>query len=130
MYNTDSRLDQAVNPRLDSTSSLWDRESEETMPDFTMAVRHRLSRDDATARIKNLLQDVKEQYAKGIGDIREEWGPYSLRFSFKAIGHDISGVITVGWFQVKLEGEIPQAAVPLQRTIEHIIREQAQMLLS
>jgi hypothetical protein len=72
MYNTDSRLDQAVNPRLDSTSSLWHRESEETMPDFTMAVRHRLSRDEATARIKSLLQDVKEQYAKGIEDIREE----------------------------------------------------------
>jgi hypothetical protein len=41
------------------------------------------------------------------------------------MGHDVSGVITVEWFQVKLEGEIPQAAVPLQGTIEHIIREQA-----
>jgi hypothetical protein len=72
---------------------------------------------------------VKTQYANDIDDVREEWGPYSLRFSFRARGHDISGVVTVGWFQVKVEGEIPQAAMPLQRTIENIIREQAQTLL-
>jgi Putative polyhydroxyalkanoic acid system protein (PHA_gran_rgn) len=129
MYNTDSGLDNRVNRKLDTSSSLQDRESEKAMPDFTMTVRHRLSRDEATTRIKNLLQDVKKQYANDIDDIREEWGPHSLRFSFKATGHDISGVITVGWFQVTLEGEIPQAALPLQRAIENIIREQAQVLL-
>jgi Putative polyhydroxyalkanoic acid system protein (PHA_gran_rgn) len=100
------------------------------MPDFTMTVRHRLSRDEATKRIKNLLQDVKDQYAADIGAIKEEWGTYSVRCSFKARGHDISGVITVGWFQVKLEGELLQAAMPLRRNIERIIREQAQVLLS
>jgi hypothetical protein len=109
---------------------LQDRESEETMPDFTMTVPHRLSRDEATTRIKSLLQAVKQQYADRIDEVREEWGPYSLRFGFKAMGHGISGVISVGWFQVKVEGEIPHAAVPWQRTIENIIREQAQMLLS
>jgi Putative polyhydroxyalkanoic acid system protein (PHA_gran_rgn) len=129
MYNTDSGLDNGLNPRLDAPSGLQDRESEETMPDFTMTVRHRLSRDEATTRIKNLLQDVKKQYANNIDEIGEEWGPDSLCFRFKAMGHDISGVITIGWFQVKLEGEIPPAAVPLQRTIESIIREQAQGLL-
>jgi hypothetical protein len=77
------------------------------MPEFTMTVRHRLSRDEATTRIKNLLQDMKAQYANDIDDVREEWGPYALRFSLKARGHDISGVITVGWFQVKLEGGDP-----------------------
>jgi hypothetical protein len=100
------------------------------MPEFTVTVRHRLSRDEATTRIKNLLQDVKNQYANDIDDVREEWEPYALRFSFKARGHAISGVITVGWFQVKLAGEIPQEAVPLQRTIEKVIREQGLMLLS
>jgi hypothetical protein len=100
------------------------------MAEFTMTVRHRLSRDEATTRIKNLLQDMKARYAHDIDDVREEWGPYALRFSFKARGYDISGVITVGWFQVKLEGQIPQAAMPLQRAIENIIREQAQTLLS
>lgn len=129
MYNTDSGLGTGVTWSVDSSSGLQDRESEEAMPDFTMMVRHRLSRDEATTRIKNLLQDMKDQYAAAIGDIKEEWGPHSVRFSFKTRGHDISGVITVGWFQVKLEGELPQAAMPLQRTIESIIREQAQVLL-
>ena len=100
------------------------------MPDFTMTVRHRLSREEATTRIKNLLQEVKDQYASDIGDAKEDWGPYSVHFRCKVRGHAISGVITVGWFQVKLEGELPQVALPLQKSIESIIREQAQVLLS
>jgi hypothetical protein len=108
---------------------LQDRKSEGVMPAFTMTVRHTLSRDEATTRIKNLLQDVKNRYASDISQIKEEWEPHTVRFSFKVRQHDISGVLTIGWFQVKLEGELPQAAAPLQRTIESIIREQAQALL-
>jgi hypothetical protein len=100
------------------------------MPEFTMTVRHRLSREEATTRIKKLLREVKDQYGSDISDVEEDWGPYSVRFRCTVRGQVISGVITVGWFQVKLEGELPQAAVPLQKGIESIIREQARVLLS
>ena len=99
------------------------------MPAFTLTVRHRLSREEATTRLKTLLHEVKNRYAHDISQLREEWGPYAVRFSFNARGHDISGVLTVGWFQVTLEGELPHAVMPWQSPIERLLREQAQALL-
>ena len=100
------------------------------MPDFAMTVRHRLSREEATTRIKKLLREVRDQYDSDIGDVKEDWDPYAVRFRCTVRGYAISGVITVGWFQVKLEGELPQAIAPLQKGLESIIREQARVLLS
>jgi hypothetical protein len=86
MYNSDPGLDQGANPRLGSPSRLRDRESEETMPDFTMALHHRLSRDEVTARIKNLLQDVKKQYAKGMRGYQGGVGALFLTLWYQSHG--------------------------------------------
>lgn len=95
-----------------------------------MSVRHRLSAQEALARIKCLLGGVKEQHADKISDLKEGWRGSVGSFSFTAMGFAVSGTLTVSRGEVDLDATIPWMAIPFKGKIESVIRPRAVELLA
>lgn len=53
------------------------------MPKMSVEVPHKLGKEKALARIKNLLIDLKAQYGDQIQDLKEEWSGTIGAFSFR-----------------------------------------------
>ena len=99
------------------------------MPKFNMTIGHNLSQDEALARIKGLLGEVKTEFADKVSNLKEDWSGNRGIFSFSAMGFNVSGVITVHESGVDLAGKFPFAALPFKGKIEATIRERAEKLL-
>ncbi len=100
------------------------------MPKLNLAVSHSLTQDEALKRIKNLLSDVKTQFADKISDVHEEWDGNVGKFNFSAMGFPVSGTLTVKTSQVEISGHLPFAAILFKGKIESTIRERAETLLA
>jgi hypothetical protein len=94
-----------------------------------VSVPHSLNPEEAVRRIKNLVGDVKKQFADKVTDVREDWSGYNGQFSFKAMGFNIAGTVEVGAQEVKIEGNLPFAASMFKGRIESAIQEKARQLL-
>ena len=102
----------------------------EFMPKIQVEVNHSIDPQVAVERIKTLLNRLKLEYKEMITEMKEDWnGPVS-HFSFKIMGFQVTGLLTVEPLNVKLEGKVPVAALPFKKTIEKKIREEAVELLS
>ena len=100
------------------------------MPKLNMSVSHSLTQEEAVKRIKNLLNDVKTQFADKIRDLHEEWDGNVGKFDFSAMGFPVSGTLTVKTSQVDISGHLPFAAILFKGKIESTIRERAETLLA
>ena len=100
------------------------------MANLNMSMNHRLSQDEALRRIKTLLDDVQKQYADKITNLKESWtGPIG-KFSFSAMGFNVSGTLVVKPATVELAGDLPFAAKFFKGRIESTIRTRATELLA
>jgi len=100
------------------------------MPSFAISVPHQLPPDEALRRIQGLLGDLKQQYGDQVSDLKESWTGNDGEFSLTAMGLRLSGTLSVLPGEVKLNGNIPFAAVPFRGQIERMIRERAETLLA
>ena len=100
------------------------------MANFQMSVQHKLTQEEAMNRIKNLLSEVKSQYAGSIDKLHEEWNGNSNTFNFTAIGFSVSGVLTVLPAEITLACDLPFAASLFKGKIESAIRDKAESLLA
>ena len=99
------------------------------MAKLNMSIPHRLSRDEALARIKGLLERLKQEYGNNISNLQESWNGNKGTFSFSAKGFNISGTLDVGTFAIRLSGNLPFAARFFKGRIEETIRTEARKLL-
>ena len=100
------------------------------MPTMKVSVPHSLDPEEAANRIKNLVGDVKKQFADQVSDVKEEWSGNHAQFSFKAMGFDIAGTVDVNAKEVQIEGKLPFAASLFKGRIESAIQEKARKLLA
>ena len=100
------------------------------MPKMSIVVPHQLSQDEAMARIKNLLGEVKADYGDKVTDLHESWSGHRGEFAFKAMGFAVSGALDVKPGEVSLNGSLPLAATPFKSKIESTIRTRATQLLA
>jgi hypothetical protein len=100
------------------------------MAALNMNIRHNLPQEEALARIKTLLNQVKNQYSDKITDLKEDWNGNVGNFSFSAMGFSVSGILTVKPSEVELSGTLPFAATFFRGKIESLIRERAETLLA
>lgn len=99
------------------------------MPELNMAVSHNLTQDKAVERLKNLLKDVKTQFADRISDLHEEWDGNMGQFNFAAMGFPVSGTLKVMTSQVEINCNLPAAAMFFKGKIEATIKDHAEKLL-
>ena len=93
------------------------------MPKLSIAIPHTLGREAAGERLKNFMVRLKEKHQDQVSNLQEEWSENSLKFSFSTFGFKIAGVGTVEESEVKMDIDLPFAAMMLKGKIESEIRE-------
>jgi type IV secretory pathway TrbF-like protein len=94
------------------------------MPAFNTEVTHQLGQHEATERLKNLLNQVREQYKDFVTEVRGDWADNVLNFSLKTYGFLIDGTLTVDDQSARLDGNLPFAALPFRGKIEQSIADE------
>ncbi len=100
------------------------------MPKFNVTVPHFLSKEDAKAKIRLLLDSLSAKFADKIKDLEQTFEDDRLEFSFKTLGMKVTGEGTVDDKQVEIKGDLPLAAMMFKGQIESSIKDQLTKLLS
>jgi hypothetical protein len=100
------------------------------MPHLTLAVPHSLTPDEAQRRLKDKFTSALAEHRDRVSHTREEWRDHTLSFAFQAFGMAVSGTVAVEPNQVKLDAELPFAAVLFKGAIERRLREEVGVLLA
>ena len=100
------------------------------MPHITMDAPHALGQDEAARRLKEKFSSVTEAYGSQVGDLQQQWNGPALSFAFKTMGMKVSGTVTVEDAAVKMDAQVPVAAMMVRGMIEKRIREELGNLLA
>ena len=93
------------------------------MPALKMNFPHQLGRQTAQDRLHTLLAKVKHRYGDQVSNLRESWSDNVLDFGFSTYGFGIQGNVTVEENEVRIDGQIPFAAMMFKGKIEQALRE-------
>ena len=73
------------------------------MPKLTVTVPHTLDQQEATTRLKGILEKIKERYQGQVSDLHEDWQGNTLNYGFKTFGFAVKGAMHVEPQQVRVE---------------------------
>jgi hypothetical protein len=99
------------------------------MPQITMNTAHSLGREEAARRLKEKFGAVRSKYGAHVNNLQEKWTDHTFSFGFKAMGMGVTGTVHVEDASVKLNADIPLAAMLFKGTIEQQIRQELSGLL-
>ena len=99
------------------------------MPGFSTEVPHTLGQEQATERLKGFVEKVRERYQDQVKDMEGEWSGHTLNVSFKTYGFAIKATVDVEEDAVKLNGQLPFAAVAFRGKIEQSISGELEKVL-
>ncbi|HEY1599847.1 MAG TPA: polyhydroxyalkanoic acid system family protein [Pirellulales bacterium] len=100
------------------------------MPKMTFSVPNPLGQEVAIEKLKKFVPAIKERYQSQVSNLEESWTENTLNFGFSTFGFPIKGAITVEPATVKLDGDIPFAAMMFKGKIEQEFKEALNKLLS
>ena len=100
------------------------------MPRIEHAVSHNLGTEVATERIKKLAAETKRQFGAMVSDLEESWSGNTATVKFRAMGMVVSGRFFVEPAVVRIELDIPLAALPFKRRIEEVVLTEAKAVLA
>lgn len=92
------------------------------MPGFSTEVSHTLGQDAAVEKLKGFLDQVKERYPKEISQIEGAWDGNVLNYAFTTFGIKVDGTLTVEDELVRMEGNLPFAAMMFKGKISESIK--------
>ncbi len=96
------------------------------MPHLAMQVPHNLGREEAARRLKEQAAKARDQ----VTDLEEQWNDHTLTFRFKAMGFGVSGTMVVEDAAVKIDVNLPLAAVMIKGKIEQQLRQKIEGVLA
>jgi hypothetical protein len=99
------------------------------MPQFNVSVPHHTTKEQATEKVKFLLDKIGQKYANQIKDLEQEFEGDKLNFSFKTLGIKVSGEGTVDDENVNIKGNLPLAAMMFKGKIESDLREELKRMM-
>jgi hypothetical protein len=100
------------------------------MPTVKLSVPHKLGADGAKARIQKLISENLQQMSGMVTDVKENWVENKNNFSFRAMGFNVAGAMTVQPSDVLIEVNLPLAALPFKSKMEQELKTRAQQLLA
>jgi hypothetical protein len=104
------------------------------MPKFSFSVPQALGKDEAKKQLKAYIEKSREFYAKQMGEVTEDWSTWdansSYSFNFTTFGFKIGGVMTVGDKDVRVDGDLPFAAMMFKGKVEEGFRDMVNRALS
>lgn len=99
------------------------------MSQLNIDIPHQLSQEEALARIRNLLSNLKEEQKDVISDVSEHWQGSKGDFSFSARGFNLAGNIEVNPSNVSINADLPFALSFFKGMISNVITQKATALL-
>ncbi|MEX2138488.1 MAG: polyhydroxyalkanoic acid system family protein [Pirellulales bacterium] len=100
------------------------------MPALKMSFSHQLGRQTAQERLQTRLEKLLDRYGSQVSNLRQSWTDNVLDFGFTTYGFGIQGNVTVEENEVRLDGQIPFAAMMFKGKIEQALREQITKVLA
>jgi hypothetical protein len=101
------------------------------MPTLNVTVAHQLTQAEATERLKKKQTEIKEQNTYTVTDLNEKWTtPDTLDFSFKILGFSLTGTVASQESSVRINVNLPAAALMMKGTIESQVRRELEQVLS
>jgi len=101
------------------------------MPSFNSEIPHELGKEQAIGRLKKFTELIRAKFKDQVSNFEESWSEENtLDFSFKSFGFKLGGKITVEEELVKLDGDLPFAALAFKGKIEKEFREQLSKALA
>lgn len=100
------------------------------MPRLTLEVAHTLGLEEATKRLKDKFAAALAEHGERLSQFRQEWTDHTLSFAFQAMGMAVSGRLAVGPADVKLDADLPLAAMFFKGAIEDRLRREVGQLLT
>jgi hypothetical protein len=92
------------------------------MPKLTISVPHALGQEAATKQLQGILEKMKERYQSQFSDLTESWQENVLDFGFKTFGFAIKGTMDVQPTEVKIDTDLPFAAMMFKGKIEQELK--------
>lgn len=99
------------------------------MPKLSLSLPHSLAPDEATARIRGLVDEMRIRHPDYARDIRDSWDGLSGRFEGSVMGFAVSGEVAVTDGTVEIAVTYPFMASPFKGKIEAMIRETGEKIL-
>ena len=93
-------------------------------------LNHNLPQTNATECAKKILDNLKEEHAGKISDVKQSWNGNTCNFSFKAYNFAVSGTIVVTEKQINIKGNLPFLARAFSGTIKSTIENNAVKLIN
>lgn len=93
------------------------------MPKITVTVPHAHGQAGAASRLGGFMGEIKKKYADQIKIVEENFGDSSGTFAFKTMGMTISGQVAIGEKDVKVDCDLPFAAMMFKGKIEKELRD-------
>ncbi|MGD0812349.1 MAG: polyhydroxyalkanoic acid system family protein [Verrucomicrobiota bacterium] len=100
------------------------------MPKVTLSVPHQLGQNEAKSRISKLLADTRTQFGDKITDVEEAWTGNTDAFRFRAMGFAVDGQLEVQPAELRININLPWAALPFKSRVESEILKHARALLA
>lgn len=100
------------------------------MSTLNLQIPHQLPKEEALGRIKNLLNNLREEQKQMVSNVSEKWEGDTGNFSFSAKGFDLAGKIQVNPSHVEITADLPFALSFFKGMISSVITSKAKELLS
>ena len=94
-----------------------------------VSIPHRLTRDDARARLKDGAQRLRTQFGGQAANVEEHWQDYHAEFKFTAMGQSITGRMDVEADAINLAVDVPWMLAMLADKIKGRIEQEGRKLL-
>lgn len=100
------------------------------MPKLSLSIPHRLGKERAMELVKDFAEKIHDRFHDQAKNIEHSWEDNKLNFSFRTMGMNFKGALTVEEEVVNVEGELPFAAMMFKGKIEQGFREELTKLLA
>lgn len=100
------------------------------MPSFAVNVPNPLGKEQAAERLKGFLTKVRDRYQDQVKNLEESWEGDSLNFSFSSYGFTIKGLLVVEEEVIRINGDLPFAAMMFKGKIEQSITSELEKVLA
>lgn len=100
------------------------------MPSIKVTVPHKLGQEEAARRLKNFIQEMKQQFGSQAKNVQESWNGNTGHFSLEVMGMTLSGTLNIEPDQARMEADLPMAAMMFKGKIESQVRDKISSLLA
>ncbi len=100
-----------------------------TTKSIKVSIPHRLTREEASRRLRTGISDFRTQYASNLAQMDERWTGDHMDFKASAFGQSVTGRIDVRDEVVDLEVDLPWLFAVLAEKIKGQVQQAGQKLL-